>query len=80
MMTRVNEAWEVLGNPERRAEDDKQYHQRESGSTRQNRHRRQGSENDGARHQRQLRATKGSRGSGQSGGRRRQRVGIAPFS
>ena len=72
MMARVNEAWEILGNPDRRAQYDKQHHQRDSGSTRQNRYRSQGSENKGGRHQRQSSSSEGSRGSGQSGGRRQR--------
>lgn len=70
MMARVNEAWEILGDPDQRAKYDKQ---RDPGSTRENRYRSQGSDNEGARHQRRSSSSEGSRGSGQSDGRRRQR-------
>lgn len=70
MMARLNEAWEILGDPDQRAKYDKQ---RDPGSTRENRHRSQGSDNEGARHQRRSSSSEGSRGSGQSDGRRRQR-------
>ena len=73
MMASVNEAWEVLGNPERKARYDREYHQHRGRQTGQNRRRSRRAEGERSHHQRQAGSTGQSSGSGQDGGSRRQR-------
>ena len=72
MMASVNKAWEVLGNPERKARYDKEFHQRQTGATGQNSRRSRRAERDRPHNQRQAGKTGQGSGTGQ-GGSRRQR-------